>query len=398
MAQCKSRISTESGSHLQRSDQRSTCRGRTIRTGAGFTVVELLIVIVVIAILAAIVIVAYNGIVQRTRDTALQLELRQAADQVAADQAVTGSTARDLGAVNGGSGIQRSDDVTLTYYPYGNSFCLTASRPGVADTYRFDSQTGTIDKDVCSAFVRVPGDARFGTSDFYVLKYEAKKVAGKAVGQADGLPWTEISLADARTAASAACGSCHLITEAEWMTIAANVLSVPSNWTGGAVGAGHVFLGHSDDYPGVLAASSDDDPYYGTGNWNDDQRRTLRLTTGDVIWDISGNVWEWTDATIAGGSIPGIPGQWWQPPVEWNDSAIDWAAFPTSSRPSAISTTVGGYTSAQGIGQLFSNRDESNERGFMRGGSWDAGAGVLSLYLRDAPSVAWPITGFRIVR
>ena len=41
----------------------------TIRQKHGFTIVELLIVIVVIAILAAITIVAYNGIQQRARDT-----------------------------------------------------------------------------------------------------------------------------------------------------------------------------------------------------------------------------------------------------------------------------------------------------------------------------------------
>lgn len=39
------------------------------RTTSGFTIVELLIVIVVIAILAAISIVAYNGIQQRSRNT-----------------------------------------------------------------------------------------------------------------------------------------------------------------------------------------------------------------------------------------------------------------------------------------------------------------------------------------
>ena len=36
---------------------------------------------------------------------------------------------------------------------------------------------------------------------------------------------------------------------AEWMTLAANVLSVPSNWSGGSVGSGYIYSGHNDNDP-----------------------------------------------------------------------------------------------------------------------------------------------------
>ncbi len=56
----------------------------------GFTIVELLIVIVVIAILAAISVVAYTGIQNRANDTAVQSDLRNIGQKVMEFQAVQG--------------------------------------------------------------------------------------------------------------------------------------------------------------------------------------------------------------------------------------------------------------------------------------------------------------------
>lgn len=52
------------------------------RDRRGFTIVELLIVVVVIAILAAITIIAYNGITQRAKDSSLQSSLSQLAKRL----------------------------------------------------------------------------------------------------------------------------------------------------------------------------------------------------------------------------------------------------------------------------------------------------------------------------
>jgi type II secretion system protein G len=57
----------------------------------GFTIVELLIVIVVIGILAAITVVAYNGVQNRANDIAIQSDLNNIAKKIRVYQAENGA-------------------------------------------------------------------------------------------------------------------------------------------------------------------------------------------------------------------------------------------------------------------------------------------------------------------
>ena len=102
----------------------------------GFTIVELLIVVVVIAILAAITIVAYNGVQNRAKNAAIQSTTSQAGKKIATFS-VTNSD--EYPAASGSSGIDNLSTLGIvntadTTYQYSannstqpKTFCLTVT-------------------------------------------------------------------------------------------------------------------------------------------------------------------------------------------------------------------------------------------------------------------------------
>lgn len=94
----------------------------------GFTIVELLIVIVVIAILAAITIVAYRGFQDRTEVVVIETDLAQAAKQLSIDKVITGTFPLDIATANEGRGLTASTGISYLYASDGSTFCLAATK------------------------------------------------------------------------------------------------------------------------------------------------------------------------------------------------------------------------------------------------------------------------------
>jgi prepilin-type N-terminal cleavage/methylation domain-containing protein len=115
----------------------------------GFTIVELLIVIVVIGILAAITIVAYNGIQQRAIATTLKADLTNARRQMELVKADGDTYPTTLP-----SAAKASQNVTLSLSQATEGYCINAqstSNPTIQ--WSFNSSGGGLQEGLCSGAV-----------------------------------------------------------------------------------------------------------------------------------------------------------------------------------------------------------------------------------------------------
>ena len=287
-------------------------------------------------------------------------------------------------------------------------------------------------------WIAVPGNSTFGTHNFTVMKYDAVCSDGKGnylndtTGSSDTTNYHiyansgtgGIACAGSRQIASLPGGypiadipqsgdggyndaasycatiGAHLITNNEWQTIVWNAEGVASNWAGGVVGgtgAGALYSGHNDNSPAYAspADSNDANGYAGTDS-SASQRRTLTLSNGQVIWDMAGNVWQWTNNTITGTNEPhGTAAGWnW---YQFNDGGMTYNGMTQS----AVAASTPSWNSSNGVGELYSeNAADAATYGFIRGGYWSAGsgAGAETLNLANGPSSTDSDLGFRCAR
>jgi prepilin-type N-terminal cleavage/methylation domain-containing protein len=374
----------------------------------GFTIVELLVVIVVIGILAAITIVAYRGIAQKATEASLVSDLDNASKQLklffAENDTYPATLNCSLPDSTTNKCIKSSNGNAYTEYQVDNNssapnFRLSSVNNGIT-SYRVTSDSAPIACPV--GFIVVPGSKTYGTIDFCVMKYEAKDTGGgKPASIMNEKPWVDVSQDSAKIYSKnvIGCPDCHLISEAEWLTIAQDVISVPGNWSGNVVGSGYIYGGHNDGTPAnSLAASTDDKGYSDTGETSGNQRRTLTLTNGEIIWDLAGNVREWTSGQVTGGQ-PGIVGSGyaWR---EWT-GGLTYGTMSPDPHPGYVNPLGGSWNSDQGIGRTWLSSDDTGLKVLVRSGYWDDGednAGVLMLGSGYATSSVSPTIGFRVAR
>lgn len=303
----------------------------------------------------------------------------------------------------------------------------------VAQDYRVHCPVG---------WVEVPRDNKHTFQNFCVQQSEFTYGDAAAEGfgnlsevseTSSSQPVTSVTLAEARSYCRALGSGYHLVTEAEWMTVAEAAASLPINDVDGAAAGvqlanGNAGAPHAASAPSAspstfscnLYASLDSNAnaYDGTCQVQDingeygyagtdasfadayntvaagrNSLRTHVLPNGQVVWDLAGNVAEWTDALSIAGEQPADD----TPNSEW----LEYADVTTFANMSSIRPSDTTLDSANGAGQLYTAAgDGSVTKGAVRGGSYLDGekAGVYALDLGKAPTYSGDEVGFRCAR
>ncbi len=131
-------------------------------TKKGFTIPELLIIILVIGILSAVTFAAYNGLQQRALRAALQTDLKTAGNLMA--QARLKNLAKEYPSTFP-SELKVSDKTVLTLTDTGSAttFCINGTAVGLNEAWKFDNSNG-LASGLCSGAALVSTEIRGSSS------------------------------------------------------------------------------------------------------------------------------------------------------------------------------------------------------------------------------------------
>lgn len=232
----------------------------------------------------------------------------------------------------------------------------------------------------------------------------------------EGRPWVQIKREDTDTTddlldAERACSNLsgtgliatasldtnfHMINNAQWQAIARDIESNADNFVGGIYNRGNSFGDQSCD------ASSDNvgNGCVPNGGAPHDSKRTHTLTNGEVIWDISGNAWEWVIDDVDGGATTLVPNPVLdvEAGLQFNHSTCGGGSDECFSSTNRLmfGPSNNAYTSTEGAGYFYGGNG-AYAGSVVRGGRWTFTtlSGIFYAHLDNAPSNATQFTGTR---
>ena len=258
----------------------------------GFTIVELLVVIVVIAILASIALVSYTGITLKATTAVLQSDLKNASTILEMDKVTNGTYPASKEAANNGRGLQPSPgtDLTYTYISNTDAYSLVASKGNTSYFITSENKTSTtgtlidatltLDLEIASNQL-ISDKATNGT--YPVTKEAANGGNGLQPSPGVTLTYTHDVPIGGYTLIASKDGTSYSITSEDTRPVAGTVPEIPNKpravniellivaaggkggYGGGGGGGGVIYKENVTIKPGVYAVhvGNQNDHYYG---------------------------------------------------------------------------------------------------------------------------------------
>lgn len=139
---------------------------RDLYLRSGFTIVELIIVVVVIAILAALVAIGYSSVKKNAVEVSMKSDLSNVESELGFEYKKAGSYPSTLAQINGGAGISASGQNQFDYKPTTYGYCITVVNTQTTKKYRIKSnKPSVIDEGACDVVVSTLAGTNLGYLD-----------------------------------------------------------------------------------------------------------------------------------------------------------------------------------------------------------------------------------------